>query len=472
VRHPPAGIGGPLDISNPDPRMIRNRTVLIALLLAAPAHLHAQEAPPQSETLSLQQALATAQEHNPAYRRALTEVGTAQADVRRARGAYLPEVNFAMGTSGGFNRKLTGTTQFGEVIRRDTVLEYSGSSARQSISLTGFRLYDGGERRSNLLAARAGEQSVTARVGGEEIRMRADVARRYWEAVRADRVIRLEEALLASARDRLEVTRALVRVGVRGPLDVLGTEVTVAEQEQALERARGEARTRQLDLRQAMGVIEGGWLRLTDEPPATFDPSTLDTEALVDRALAAHPRIQRVELAVQQADARIGAARSARLPRLSMGATVARDQGYEGYAGLAGINPLDQRVGLDFSLQVPLFTGHRTSYQIQSARAARDAAAEDARGERLALEREVRGALVDLDNAYRAARLADRTVELNRQRLELAQQQYRAGALTLTDLTDAVERAARAERDALRTRFEFATALATLDERAGTPVRP
>lgn len=454
--------------------MTRNRTsALVALLLAAPAHLYAQEPQPQQgEPLSLQQAIATAEQHNPAYRRALTEVGTAEADVRRARGAFLPELNFLLGTSGAFNRKLTGTTQFGEVIRRDTALEYSGSSARQALQVTGFRLYDGGERRSNLEAARAGEQAVTARVESEEVRVRADVTRRYWEAVRADRVIRLEEALLVSARDRLEVTRALVRVGVRGPLDVLGAEVTVAEQEQALERARGDSRTRQLDLRQAMGVIEGGWLRLTDEPPAMFDPSGLNTEALVRAALAAHPRIQRVDLAVRQADARVGAARSARLPRLSMGATIARDQGYEGYRGLVGVNPLDQRVGLDFSLQVPLFTGHRTSYQIQAARATRDAAAEDARGERLALEREVRGALIDLDNAYRAASLAERTVELNRQRLQLAQEQYRVGALTLNDLTDAVERTARAERDALRTRFEFATALATLDERAGTPVRP
>ena len=453
--------------------MTRNRTsALLALLLAAPAHLAAQEAQPQGEPLSLQQALATAQEHNPAYRRALTEVGTAEADVRRARGAYLPELSLSMGSSGGFNRKLTGTTQFGEVIRRDTALEYSGSSARQSLGVQGFRLYDGGERRSTLQAARAGEEAVGARVASEEVRMRADVARRYWEAVRADRVIRLEEALLTSARDRLEVTKALVRVGVRGPLDVLGAEVTVAEQEQALEKARGEARTRQLDLRQAMGVIEGGWLRLTDEPPAMFNPTALDTEALVSRALASHPRIRRVDLAVRQADARVGAARSARLPRLSMGATIARDQGYEGYWGLAGVNPLDQRVGIDFSLSVPLFTGYKTSYQIQSARATRDAAAEDARGERLALEREVRGALVDLDNAWRAANLADRTVELNRQRLELAQEQYRVGALTLNDLTDAVERAARAERDVVRTRFEFAAALATLEERAGTPVRP
>jgi outer membrane protein len=454
--------------------MTRNRTsALLALLLAAPAHLAAQQAQPQGEPLSLQQALSTAQEHNPTYRRALTEVGTARADVRRARGAFLPELSLNLRTSGSYRRQLTGTGQYGEVVRRpEGVLESNGSSMDQSLSLSGFSLFDGGQRRRDLRAARAGEDATAARVAGEEIRMRADVARRYWEAVRADRVIRLEEALLTSARDRLEVTKALVRVGVRGPLDVLGAEVTVAEQEQAVEKARGEARTRQLDLRQSMGVIQGGWLRLTDEPPAMFNPTALDTDAVVARALASHPRIQRVDFSVAQADARFASARTARLPRLSMGASVGRDQRYSDYAGLVSPNPLDQNMGINLQLQVPLFTGHRTSYQVQSARAVRDAAAEDARGERLALEREVRGALVDLDNAYRAASLAERTVELNRQRLELAQEQYRVGALTLNDLTDAVERAARAERDALRTRFDFATALATLDERAGAPVRP
>lgn len=454
--------------------MTRNRTsALLALLLAAPAHLPAQDAPPQGEPLSLQQALATAREHNPAYRRALTEVGTARADVRRARGAFLPEVSLGVRLGGNYSRTLTGLDDFGEVVKNPKgVRESNGSSNDQSLSLSGFSLFDGGQRRRDLRAARAGEQAVEARVGGEEVRMRADVARRYWEAVRTDRTIRLEEELMRAARDRLEVTQALVRVGVRGPLDVLGAEVAVAEQEQALERARGEARTRQLDLRQAMGVIQGAWLRLTDEPPAMFDPATLHGDAIVAAALSSHPRIQRVDFTVQQADARFSSARAARLPRLSMGASMGRRQSYSDYGGLVDLHPLDQTMGVNFSLTVPIFSQFRTSYQVQSARATRDVAAEDARGERLALEREVRGALIDLDNAYRAATNAERTLGLNRQRLQLAQEQYRVGALTLNDLTDAVERAARAERDVLRTRFEFATALATLEERAGGPVRP
>lgn len=438
--------------------------------LAAPS-LHGQTQPRDTVPLSLEQAQRTAAENNPTYRRALTEVGTARADVRRARGAFLPTVNLGLGTGIGYSRIVSATGDFGEV-RQDTVIVSNTSSATQSLSLGQITVLDGGQRRRDLRVARTGEQVVAARVSGAEITMRADVGRRYWTAVRADRTIRLEEQLLASASDRLVVTRELVRVGVRGPIDVLSAEVTVAEQEQALERARGEARVAQLDLRQAMGTVSDEWLRLTDEPVALFDPAALNADALVQRALSAHPRVQRATLGVTQSEQRLSSVQGQRWPRLTVGASMGRNEYFRNYSGLYDLRPANQNASISLNLSIPLFSGYQTSYQIQSARAARDAAREDARGERLTLERDVRGAVVDLDNAYRAARLGERTVELNRQRLQLAQEQYRVGALTLTDLTDAVERTARAERDALRTRFEFATALVTLEERLGGPVRP
>jgi outer membrane protein len=451
---------------------MRIRSLLALASLAAAPALHAQTQP-DTAALTLDQALRMAEENNPTYRRALTEVGTARADVRRARGTFLPSVSLNLGADARFSRSVSASGPFGEPLESPTVLISETSSASQSLSLGQVTLFDGGQRLRDLRAARAGELGVAARVEGAEISVRADVSRRYWTAVRADRTIRLEEQLLASARDRLEVTRALVRVGVRGPIDVLGAEVTVAEQEQALERARGEARVAQLDLRQAMGVMDDAWLRLTDEPTPMFDPATLDADALVQRSLANHPRAQRVNHGITQSEQRLAAARASRLPRLSLGASLARGQTFRNpTTGFYTLNPDNRSAGFNLGVSVPLFNGYQTAYQIQSARAARDAAHEDARAERLALEREVRGALVDLDNAYRAAVNAERTLSLNRRRLELAQQQYRVGGLTLNDLTDAVERAARAERDALRTRFEFATAHATLEERLGEPVRP
>jgi len=449
----------------------RIRSLLALASLAAAPALHAQT-PADTVPLTLDQALRTAEENNPTYRRALTEMGTARADVRRARGAFLPSASLSLGTGVGYSRAVSATGDFGESVR-DSIRVSNTSQATQTLQLGQLTLLDGGQRRRDLRAAQAGEQAVSARIDGAALTVRADVSRRYWTAVRADRAIRLEEQLLASARDRLEVTRALVRVGVRGPIDVLSAEVTVAEQEQALERARGEARVAQLDLRQAMGDMDGGWLALIDEPVAMFDPATLNGDALVARALESHPRVRRVDLGVAQSEHRLSSAEGSRWPRLSAGATLGRSEYFgDPYSGIYDLRPANQNASVSVSLQIPLFNGYQTAYQIQSARAARDAAQEDARSERLTVEREVRGALVDLDNAYRAAVNAERTLGLNRRRLELAQQQYRVGGLTLTDLTDAVERAARAERDALRTRFEFATAHATLEERLGAPVRP
>ncbi len=448
-------------------------SVLLGLaMLAAPA-LHAQAQPRDSVPLTLNQALATAEENNPNYRRALTEVGTADAGIRRARGAFLPSAALRVAASGSYSRVYTGQGQYGEPVEREDPLELKGSNSSQTLSLGSLTLFDGGARLRDLRAAREGAGATQARVSNAEITVRGEVSRRYWEAVRADRVIRLEEQLLASAQDRLEVTRTLVRVGVRGPIDVLGAEVTVAEQEQALELARGNARKSQLDLRQAMGVIQGGWLRLTDEPAALFDPAaTLDADALVLRALANHPRIARVDAVRRQSEHQVASARATRWPRIGVSASLGRSQRFADYAGFVEPNPLDQSLGLSFDLTFPLFNGYQTAYQVQAARANRDAALEDARGERLAVEREVRGALVDLDNAYRAAVNAERSLSLNRRRLELAQQQYRVGALTLNDLTDAVERSARAERETLRPPVDIATALATLEVRLGGPLRP
>jgi outer membrane protein len=447
-----------------------NRIPLLALaLLGFGASLSAQ---PGERPISLDEAIRLAEEHNPQYRRALTEVGTAEADLRRARGAFLPTLDFAIGARGSYSRVFTGEGQFGEPVTRDDPLERRGSSTSQSLSLGRITLFDGGQRMRELRAAEAGRDATDARVAAEVLRVRGEVTRRYWEAARSEQLIRLEEELLVSARERLEVTTALVRVGVRGPLDVLGAEVAVAEQEQALERARGEARKAELELRQAIGLFDGGRLRTSTEPPTPGDPSGVDASALVERALSAHPRVARAEYGQLQSEHRFRSARAGRLPRLGMSVDAGRNQSFNDFRGLAEPNPLNQALGVGFNLSFPLFTGYQTSYQIQAARAGQDAAREEVRAERLAVERDVRAALVDVENAFRADLTAHRTLGLNQQRLELAQQQYRVGALTMNDLTDAAERAARAERDALRARYDYAVALGALEERVGATIRP
>jgi outer membrane protein len=444
------------------------RIIPAAVLLLVAAPLPAQQTAPRP--LSLADALRVAEEHNPAYRKALVEVETAEAERRSAWGAFLPALSLDLSSSGSFARTYTGRDQFGQPVRRDNPETNRSSYTSQSLSLRDITLFDGGAKIGAYRAARVGTDAARAHAQAEVARVRGEVERRYYAAQRAELAIALEERLLAAAGERLDATRRLLRIGVRNPVDVLGAEVRVAEQEGALERARGEHRKARLALREQMGVIDDEPVKLAGETPALADPAGLDVAALVAGALERSPRMAGADAAARRAAYRLQAARATRWPTLSLSAGLSRGQYFEGLRGLSEVNPLNQEGDIRFSLSVPLFSQFRTSYQVSQARAGVKAAEADTRAERLALEREVRGALIDLENAYRAARNAERSLALGRRRLELAQQQYRLGSIPFPELQDAAEGSERAERDALATRYEYAAALAMLEEKAGARV--
>lgn len=444
---------------------------LTAALVALASPLVGQQAP---RALSLAEALRIAEENNPAYRSAQSEVQVAEAREKQSLGAFLPQVGTSLSLSGAASAVRVGEDDFGNPITSDKVVESTRSSTSHGLSLD-VPIFQRG-RMDELRAARADEEWATAQVRTERGKLRADVTRRYHDALRAERTIELEEQLLASARERLDATQRLFRIAAQGMTEVLGAEVEVARQEQAVEQARGEARKAKLLLGEAMGTLEAADATLSSEPTAVFDPAALRADSLVSRALGAHPRVEQAGARVAAADHRLDAARGQRWPTLSARAGYNRSLSGRDYDAVSNflnpLDPFDRTFSLGLSVSLPVFDQFRTSAQVAQADAARAQARETLRSTHLAVEREVRSALIDLENAYRASQLSERAARLSRDRLELAREQYRLGAIRFTDLQTVVDRTAQAERDALRARFEFAGALATLEERVGAPVRP
>jgi outer membrane protein TolC len=99
-------------------------------------------------------------------------------------------------------------------------------------------------------------------------------------------------------------------------------------------------------------------------------------------------------------------------------------------------------------------------------------AEESLRAGKLAREREVRSALIDLQNAYRGVALAERAAELSNERLRLSRERYAIGAISFADLQILINRAAQEERQVINARYAFAASAVTLNERVGRPVRP
>jgi outer membrane protein len=134
----------------------------------------------------------------------------------------------------------------------------------------------------------------------------------------------------------------------------------------------------------------------------------------------------------------------------------------------------NQFASLNLNVSLPLFTGFQTSATIAQAEAAADDARQAERRQRILTEKEVRSAIIDLRNAHESLLLAEEQAELSELRVELAQEQYRAGVSTMnfTNLQQIIQLNEQAQRQALEARFTFQNALILLEEKLGGTVTP
>jgi outer membrane protein len=438
--------------------------VAAAAVLCATAPLSAQEAP---TVLTLEEALRIARSGNPEFLRTANDLDVAGSAVRSAWGGFLPSLNTSMSFSGSRSTTLTSQNFFGEPLESPEPVTARRSSASQGVS-TQMTLFDGGTTLRNLQARRAAFAGVDAQIEAQAIQLEARVSREYFQAVRAVRNIVLEEYLLASARDRLERTEQLLRLAARNREDVLGARSDVAQAEQNVERARGDADKTRLTLAATLGMQPTTSISVDSVLPRVFDPAALDVEALVAGALASSPLVRHRESALLAAKHSASAARRRRLPSVSANAGYSRGMSARGYGAFSEFNP-DQNYGFSFGLGVslPLFSRFQTSEAIAQASATATDAEHDLRSAQLTVERDVRAAIIDLENAYRSLLLAEEQVELNRERQELTQERYRLGGSDFTTLQNVIDRTAQAERQALEALFGFINARISLEEKLG-----
>jgi outer membrane protein len=436
------------------------------LLGAAP--LAAQQVP---ATLTLDDALAIARERNPLYRSAIARADAAGADVTAGIGAFLPNLQGSMSWNGNSSTRVTGENDYGEPVSLPDPITFRSSSASQSLQ-SSMTLFNGFQNLNSLRAARAGQLAAEFGVDQQGAGVEAEVRRRFYGALNGDRLIGVEEQLLTVSREQLAATQRLFQVAARTELDVLGAQIQVAQQEQSLARARGEARKRLLELREQIGLDEPTDFRVVGTLPQVFDPTPLDADSLVAVALRTNPRVAQADATANQAAYRATATRGARWPTLSAGASVQRNDSRSSYAALFDVNPQNRGLGFGITVSFPLFTRFQTSQAIAQAAANRTAADEDLRAARLAVERGVRAALIDVETAYRSVQLAQQAVELSRRRLAMAQERYQLGTIDFTQFQQVVTQVSQDERSYLSAELAFATAAVTLEELVGAQVAP
>jgi outer membrane protein TolC len=448
------------------------RAGLLAGLLAAP--LAAQEAG-DTLTLTLDDALRIAEGANPVVLQAENQLGLNGAEARATwLGQILPEASFNL-LSTGYGGTLTrrSTDFFGNPIENPEDDWVYNSSTQQGLrlnwTLQGLNL---------LNARRRLDQSRRERelgLDGARATLRADVRREYFAALQQRALLEVEEAIVEARTTDLASARRLFELARTTQVDVLNAEVALDQQRIDAQQRRRTYEQALLRLRTTIGDTELPPLRLGTSEPPLFDPTSLDEDELVGRALAGNP--QALEARARVEGARLGRSEAGlyKWPSLSFTYNLSRyAQTRESDAFLdLGYDPDQKQSSFGVQLTVPFLNDYfQNRYAEAQAAVQLDNEREGQRQTELEVERSVRAGLIDLRNLHESYRLAVRSEEIAGRATQLAREEYRLGARTFQELQQSVEQEATARRTSIQARFAFVESLIALETAVGGIVGP
>jgi len=307
--------------------------------------------PANADGLTLGEAIRMAQAHNPGYQSAVTARDVAGADYAATHGERLPRVEL-------FGSYLYSPIEDKRLIPRALLEDVSPAERFDSqIATLGARLsyplYTGGSVEARTEAARLGIDMAgfVARKTRQDLVL--DVTRAFYDVLLIERVIEANQQGVDELEEAHRMVKALFDNGRAPRLDLLRVETRLAAVRQALIRTQSAHETGVARLRRLIGIEDDAApLRLQGD--LMFQdpiPSSLDSDALFQRALDARPAYQAAQTAIAQQRQRVAAARGAGLPQVGLEAA------YLDAAGLAhGSSPRNDAT-LSLTLTQRLFDG-------------------------------------------------------------------------------------------------------------------
>jgi len=273
----------------------------------------------------------------------------------------------------------------------------------------------------------------------------------YWDLVYAVENLRAKQEALDRAKDLNRITKIKIDVGALAPIDIVQTEVTIAQREQDIITAEGLIGDAQDRLRRLLNVQSlPDWSRPivpTDRPTreSLREHYQADVEAGVKRAMETRPEIRQALLSIESKKVTRAYTRNQLLPRLDASASY----GYNGLGAQAQIQNPDGTITLlnysdalqgIFHQTYPSWTlGVTFVVPIGNNVARGNDAIANADLElsrtnfaiaKANLQVEVRAAARAIDTAYRSVQAATKARELAERNLDAEKKKYENGMTT------------------------------------------
>ena len=381
--------------------------------------------PPSASAITLQSALAAAEEYNRTLVAARLGRAVDLAGIDVARERPNPEAAFEAG--------------------RDT--------PHEAFSV-GVPLEFGGKRGRRMELANATLARTTAGIAVQGLEIRRAVRLAYFELVAAARRVQVTTELRGFAERTRNAARDRFESGAAPRLEALQAELALAQADNEQEAARGRLEAARVELNTLIGRSPDA----AADPTDPFETGTLPVD--LSAVVSASPDIAAIDREIDEAVARERLARAMRTPDPTISGGILLDSQPEFMYGW--------KAGL--AVTIPVFTRHDAGVRVEAARlvqlrAQREARLAELTGQATAAAARARAA------RQRYLRYRDEIVPQLSTIESMAEDSYRSGQTGLAAFLQALQAAREVRLLATDAGLEYQSALADLERALGGPIR-
>ncbi|MHB8066651.1 MAG: TolC family protein [Desulfobaccales bacterium] len=415
-------------------------------------------------TLTLERSIEIALANNPEVAATLWDVSVAGAKIDQAKAARWPNVTY----EGSYLKFLNSRPLF-EVRFNNQKRLFSKQQSRGDVVLK-LPLFTGGRIINEIKAAelvRLAEENRLSRTRDELV---FNVSSTFYSILSQEKVIDSLKFSLQAMQEQRQKMAQMVEVAKAAKVDLLRTEVRVADLEQNLERETNVLEIQKRVLATLLGLDEKVNLKIAGN--LHFEKKGFSSEQLVPLALDRRPDYKAAKDKLEAQARRVDVARAGHSPNVNLVGAY----GYRG-TGVAGV--LDDRGSggryaqsrgpwydddgqIGVTLTMPLFDGGLINAKVREESAAMAAAQERLRKLNLQVRQEVETAVLDVRSSSERVKATEKALEQARESLRIESLKYNLGSGSITDVLDAQAALLQTETTYYRTLSDFRTAIARL----------
>lgn len=447
-------------------RAVTTARLLVFALAVASVCTTYSEAPAELRELSIEQAVAIAQQRSESILIALEDQNRANAFVREAYSGLLP--NIAL--QGTYQRNFTKPAFFlpPDLLEegQDPKVEI-GSDYEMAGQIRMDQVLYAFGRLGNALGAAKLYKRI-ARLGVENTRgdLVFMVKEAYYRVLLAGQVAAIQRRSLEQAEAHLAQVESKLQQGTVSRFDHLRAQVEVKNRQPELIGAENNLSLAMQDLKRIVGIDADPDPVLSDT--LAFVPVELDEVAAVAKAFSRRPEIISLQLNVERSRKRLSIEKAGRLPILGLFGQLL----FQGQADNDLLDPFDSKhralsTSAGIALTVPIFDGFRTKAKIQQAAADLRRAEYEMSSGRKSVRLEVTKAVKDLRSLQEAYDAQRATVSLAEETYAIAETRFANGLSTQLELTDAETALQMARVNFATTLYEYDVSLAHLERVLG-----